>query len=339
MLHPLRRPRTIAFLAATLVIYSVAIALVANLPRWNQPGIVALALLVDLTVVVPLLFALLVRRSGGWTGVVPVFVVSLIGARLVLPESAATLLPALRLLALPAELATACYVLWRFRVVFSGLADGADPVSRLENAIKAAVPNPRLATLLAYEFSVLYYALFSWRRKPAIEPGLTFSYHRSGGYGAIVFALLIVSAIEIVGTHLLVAMLSSTAAWILTAIGLYAVLWIIGDYQALRLIPLRVGPNGIFIRLGLRWTIFLPREAIESMTPAPRPALPRRMPGHLSAALMTSPQWRITLREPIEARGPYGISRRVTIISLAADDRVGLRDALERFGSLSRPAA
>jgi hypothetical protein len=327
----------VTFAAAAAAIYGAAIGLVASLPRLRHPDVVATAVMVDVTVVVPLLFAVLVRRPGSWAGILPVFLVSLLGARLIVPASSRAVLPVLRLLAVPAELATVLLGVWRVRRMLNGLAAEGDVVARLERAFGAAVPYPRFARMLAYELSVIYYGLFSWRDRPAVGPGRTFSYHRAGGYGAIAFALLMVSACEIVGTHVMVSLASPAAAWLLTALGLYGVVWILGDCQALRLRPLMVGADGLVVRLGLRWSVSIPRDAIAEISPAPKPPRARRAPGHLHAALLSPPQWQVTLREPLVASGPYGITKRVTTVALAADDRAGLRQALLDCGLLSEP--
>jgi hypothetical protein len=327
----------LAFAALAATIYAVAIGLAASLPRLRHPDVVAAAMVADLTIVVPLLFAVMVRRRGSWAGVVPVFLLSLLGARLVMPGSARAALPVLRLLAVPAELATVAFVVWRVRGALGDLAAEGDLVARLQRALAAAVPNPRLAEMLAYEVAVLYYGLFSWRDRPASEPGRTFSYHRAGGYGAFVFALLVVSACEITGVHVAVSRASPAAAWLLTALGLYGVAWILGDYRAARLRPLLVGADGLVVRLGLRWSVTIPRDAIAAVAPAPKPPRARRAPGHLHAALMVPPQWEVALSEPLVAKGPYGITKRVTTVALAADDRAGLRRALVECGLLLEP--
>jgi hypothetical protein len=336
MLDALCKARVVAFLASVATIYSVAIGVVVILPRSRHPDVVATGVMLDLTVVVPLLFAMLVRRRGSWAGVVPVVLLSLLGARLVLPEAQRAALPLLRGLVVPAELAAVGLIAWRVRGAPGG-AGGGDVLERLEATFVAAWPNPRLARALAFELGVIYYGLFSWRSRPPAVLGRTFSYHRDGSYGAIIFALLMVSACEIVGTHAAVSRVSGTAAWILTAFGLYGVVWILGDYQAARLRPMTVGPDGLVVRLGLRWSIAIPPEAIAAIAPAPRPPRPRRAPGHLHAALLVPPQWEVVLRAPILAHGPYGITKRVATVALAADDREGLRRALLDCGLHSGP--
>jgi hypothetical protein len=70
----------------------------------------------------------------------------------------------------------------------SGLAGEADVVARLNNAISTAVANPRLAEVLAYELSVFYYGLFSWRDRPLlqalVECGPPFE-HGTGGTSGV----------------------------------------------------------------------------------------------------------------------------------------------------------
>ena len=335
MIHALRQPRVAAFAATVAVIYAVAIGLVAALPQLRHPDIVAAAVMTDLTIVVPLLYVALVPRPRRWAGVLPVFLASLVGAGLVLPVSTRAALPVLRMLALPAELAAVVLVIWRVRRGLNDLGSDGDVFGRFERAFAAAVPYPGVAKALAYEMAVLYYGLFSWRDRAAAGPGRSFAYHRAGGYGGLVFALLVVSACEIVGVHLAVSRASHAAAWLLTALGLYGVVWVLGDFQAARLRPLRVGPDGLRVCLGLRWSLEIPWEEIAAIEPAPKPPLSKRAQSHLHAALLTPPQWQIALRRPFVARGPYGITKAVTTVAVAADDRAALHRAFVEEGFLA----
>ena len=68
----------LSFGLALTVIYLAALFVAAEVPRFERPGLLAAALTVDLTVLVPLLYyGLLVRRKG-WPAlsVAPVFLLS-----------------------------------------------------------------------------------------------------------------------------------------------------------------------------------------------------------------------------------------------------------------------
>jgi hypothetical protein len=259
MLRTLGQTRVLLFLAVVVAVYCVALGTVASLPRLKHPNVVASAVFVDITIVVPLAFLLIVPRGRNrWRGLTLVFLASLAGAALVLPAQHRAALPLLRLLVVPAELAAVGLVLLGIRRGLSGAASRDDVIESLERSLSQSLSNPRFARAIAYEISVLYYGLVSWRQRVPIGAGRSFSYHRTGGYGAIVFLLIMVSAIEIVSVHLLVARASITAAWVLTGLGLYAVLWILGDFQAVRLRPLVVEDEVLRVRLGLRWSLDIP---------------------------------------------------------------------------------
>jgi hypothetical protein len=239
-----------------------------------------------------------------------------------------------RLLAAPAELGLVGYLLWRMRGYYRGLRAGGpgDVLERLHESFAAVLGSPRVAAVLSYEVGVLFYGLCCWRRRPEAGGGASFTYHREGGYGALVGALVMVCGIEVVVMHVLVTLWSATAAWLLTALGLYAVVWLLGDYQAARLRPLVVGEDALHVRLGLRWSLRVPYDRIVRVGPRGKEELGRRTPGYLHAALLVEPQIVLELGGTLRARGPYGVGKEVSRVGIAVDDVQGLRAALQARG-------
>jgi hypothetical protein len=172
----LRAVRVLLFAALTATVYATSLLVVARMPRVAHPELLAGAVLLDLAVVVPLVYYLLFLRGKVWpVGLVPVFLLSVVGASLVLPGDHRDLLPRARLLALPAELGLVAFLLWRVRRIFAGLGAGGaetDVLDRLHQSFSGALASPRLASVFAYELSVLYYGLLCWRR-PAGTPSPT----------------------------------------------------------------------------------------------------------------------------------------------------------------------
>ena len=114
------------------------------------------------------------------------------------------------------------------------------------------------------------------------------------------------------------------AAWILTGLSLYAWVWIIGDFHALRHRPVRISERTLHLRLGLRWTASIPLASILAV----RAPTDNEKPGgkeHLQALLIGAPNRRLELSEPVTAIGLYGFTRRVTTIDLQIDDLVAPR--------------
>jgi hypothetical protein len=332
MLLRLRAVPVLLFVATTATVYFVALLVVARMPRVAHPEVLAGAVLLDVVIVVPLVYFLLFLRGKKWpVGLVPVFLLSLVGASLVLPGDYRQLLPHVRLLALPVELALVGFLLWRVRRIFAGLGAGGaetDVLDRLYQSFCRVLPNLRLASVLAYELSVLYYGLLSWRRRPEAIAQNSFSYHRNSGYSTLILTLMFVSVVEIVGMHLVVRLWSGTVAWVLSALGAYAVLWMAGDYQAVRLRPVVATDDALLVRMGLRWSVSIPYTQIEQVQPFAREASSKRTPGYLHAALLTDPQVVLVLRGPVRARGPYGIEKEVQRVGLAVDEADRLRAVL-----------
>jgi hypothetical protein len=203
-----------------------------------------------------------------------------------------------------------------------------DAGERLRRAALAALPFRRVAEVVAYEMGLMHYALLGWRARPAEGPG-AFSYHRRGGYGGIVFALAAATAMETAAVHLLVAPQSPKAAWVATGLSLYALLWLVGDFQAVRLRPIVARDDALHLRMGLPWSADVPWTAVAGLHDA-RAAAP--MPRGRESVRMTAmgpPSAVLELRHPVEVRGPYGITRSVRHVGLAVDDAARFRAEVE----------
>jgi hypothetical protein len=134
--------------------------------------------------------------------------------------------------------------------------------------------------------------------------------------------------VEGVVVHLLAARWSEVAAWILSVLSVYGVIWMVGDLQAIRLRPTLVTPDALHVRVGVRWNVTLPWSEIESIEPRGRAPFPHRAPGHLRATPMGEPTFIVTLRRPTRVAGPYGITKTVTRIGIAVDDAQGFAGAV-----------
>lgn len=323
------RPPLIAFALLATGIYAAAVAAVRTRSAWEHPDVVRAGLLLDLLVVVPLAYWLLPVRRGGLPPrtLVTVFLLSLAGAALVLPEQRAILLRSKELLAIPLEIGLVTWIAvrvvrWARR---AGKAETEDVLERLRAVGREILPLGRAADAISFEMAVLYYSLLSWRSHPRVPPaGEVFSCHRKSGYGAIVFALLIITAAEAIPLHILVSRWSPAAAWILTALSAYGMLWFVGDWRAARLRPIVLEEDTLWIRTGLRWSVRVPRAQIAAV----HAKQPRGADACLRAAFPNGPALWIELAEPATAQGPYGIERQVRWIKLGVDEPRNLLTAL-----------
>lgn len=326
----------LSFALALAAVYTTAFWITSILAQTPAPATVATALTLDLTLGVPLLYYLLLVRRKGWPvlTVVPVFLLSLLAASALIPAEHQALLHVLRYLVAPLEvglLGAVGYIVVRTARRFRRSPAEADVLARLQASLRATIPVRRVAEILAFEIALIYYACFSWRAPSESSPRHAFSYHRRSGYGAVVGGILFVLLLETIALHVLLHLWSPPLAWILTGLSLYGVLWMVGDFQAVRQRPLIVADDTLHVRTGLRWTVDIPFEAVAWIRTA-KHAPHRDTPGYLDASLLRRPTHWIALKQPLGASGLYGLRRDVTLIGLAPDDPDAFEAALaERF--------
>lgn len=254
----------------------------------------------------------------------PFFLASIAVAWVVLPDGRRGALEAFEWLAIPVELlllATIVVRARRARRAFRG-AEAPDLRERVRIAAAEVAPG-RVAEILAYEVAMLWHAFA--RRLPPVEPGageVVLTSHRRAAYGTLVAAFLIIVAVETAAVHFLVQMWSPLAAWGLTALSVYAAIWLVGDWRAIRARPSVLGPDRLRLRLGLRWEVDVPRAAIEAVEPG--------LSGETDLGLVLPASKGATLRltEPVEVLGPYGIRRRARTIAVTLDEPRLLEEAL-----------
>jgi hypothetical protein len=320
------------FVAPLLAAYAAAFFIVEVLPRVDAPAAVAAGLTLDLVVLVPGLYYVVLVRGRGWPAVTlaPVFLLSFAGASLLLPPDHHALLNVVGY-ALPAvELGLIGYIGYKaWRVVLAkreARAAGADFYDRVRETLRGAFDVPAVSGALAYEISLFHYA-FSLRRADA--PAHGFAYHRRSGYGAVVAAVLMAAALELVAVHFLLRLWSDTAVLVHVVLSLYGVVWLVGDYRAMRRRPHELRDTGLRVRYGIRWDLEATWDqvALVRRTQRTPPA-----DGYLSAVPLGSPRYVVELRSPVEATGPYGIKRTVCRVGLVVDEMEAFEERLQGLG-------
>lgn len=316
--------------------YLISFVILDNLPTLHHPEVLTTATTLDLVVTIPLLYYLLLVRRKGFPviSVAPVFLASLFAASFILPADHQSTLHLLQLLIAPIELLLLGYVgvrVWRTTQHYRQHAEDADSdfYDRLLESLQSSLEVKAVAYILASEIGLLYYALFTWRQK-ALPKHNAFTYHLKSGYPSLVTGILVALLMEVFAMHVLLHLWSPTLAWVVTALTLYSGLWLLGDAQAARLRPIVVEKEALSIRIGLRWTIWVPFDVIAAVHPIGSATPSKKSNGYLEAVLLGKPQYLISLNEPVVARGLYGRTKHITTIGLAIDDAVSFESVLKR---------
>lgn len=316
MTRALRNP------ASLVVLFAVAYAIFATLlirthAYARNPDVVAWGITFDLVITVPAAWWLLVVRRGHArpATLIPLFALCSLAAARIIPAQQHAFIDQLRWVAAPLDVVTVALVARR-------LARGASAGDSLVLRVTAA------------EVKTIYYALFAWRKKT--PPGFTF--HARSGWGAVLAALLLVLGAESIGLHLFIAQYSVRAAWIVTALDVYGILWLLGDYNALRLRTTTIDAEAVHVRFGMRWSATIARANVAAVV-VPRGDSEWRRRDVMKLAVLDEPLFVVRLHEPVVATGIAGIQRRVTALAVRPDEPEAFLAALTGVTPAASPAA
>lgn len=314
--------RALLFAGLAIGIYAVALAIVRTVPALDDPELLSAAVTLDLVALVPAIYYLLLVRSriAPAVSLLPVILLSFAVASRVIPEQHQTLLHVLSGVLPLAELALGGWVglrIWRLTRSL-GAEGGVDVHSRLQQQLRQLLGSRFVAELLAYELSIVYYL---FRPTKAVTVGeMDFSHHRKGGYGPVLAVLLMVGGVELFGIHLLLQRWSTTAAVLHILLSLYGMIWLVGDFRALRARPHRLTETHLEVRTGLRWSMDIPWARVVSVRRAWGPT-GQETEGYRALVPLASIDYLVTLDSEMEALGPYGIRKPVQRIGIQIDDK------------------
>ena len=327
------------FTLAAMVVVGVCIGMTRTALFAGNPDIAYFGITFDLCITVPVLYWLVVVRPGRAPAMtlVPVFILSIIFARLVVPIAHRDFLGDLMLLQVPVELALAGVITKRALDVRRRSVFGEDIVDNIALATTAMLGASRAARFVATEVAAVYLGFFGWRLpEPENRAVAATTFHRRTGWGSIVFCLIVVIAAEAIAVHLFVQRWSPGLAWFVSGLDVWGAIWLIGDYQAFRLRRLVVTDNTVELKFGFRWAATIPFALIEAVEPlsAQEDTGLRRARHYLRCSILEEPQYIIRLREPLKATGMAGFTREVTAIGLRVDDEAVI-DAMVRRAAIA----
>ncbi len=315
--------RSSHFVIAAITLCAVEIAIVNSL-YWHYsgqlPDLASLAVTTDLVVGIPVLYYLLVVRRNKFPiiALLPVLLSAGLITSLILPPTSQLYLewvkyavPDLLLLLMAAE------VLESFRTM---RRDSIYAMDALELSLRKLFGSTPLTLYVATELSAWYYVLAGWFvRWSSPLPGLIpFSYHKKTLYPMLLTALSFVALVESVALHLIIQHWNVTAAWIVSALNVYTMIWVFADFNAIRLNPIVLDSHTLHIRQGLRWRGSVSLLDISEVRPIKH--ADKEQTGYISLALSTDARLVVSLTKSIILTGFLGRQKQVSSIGLALDD-------------------
>jgi hypothetical protein len=147
--------------------------------------------------------------------------------------------------------------------------------------------------------------------------------YRSARSGGLLAGIILVLVSEGIGLHLWLYSKKPWLAWILSAMTLSAMWWLVMDYRALGSGAVTVDENAVHLGVGRRYSFEIPATAIASaVSPSwrdlPEPGMPAAA-DYVNLTKQAQPNVLLTLRGPMEVRAP-GRKRTVSRVAIHLDD-------------------
>ncbi|MBN9382816.1 MAG: hypothetical protein J0H74_18770 [Chitinophagaceae bacterium] len=297
----------LVFITCTIIVFSPLFAL--NISR------ISTAVALDLTVTAPLLYFLVIRKTGmSRVSVIRVFTVGALAAGLLLGHRN-PLLHGIRTWISPVvETVVIAAVVWKIRQVRRQTKGGAsDVLTQARYVMSAVAGNQRVGDILGSEIAVFYYAFAARRTKDG------FSYARASGALPVLGVFMMAMIAEGVGLHFLIAHWSPMTAWILTGLSMYTLLQLYAHMRAMKARPIRVVDGMLYLRNGLAADVCVRIDDIEEVTLTTRTV---RGDGVLKLALfgvLEGHTMCIRLRQPMTVVRMFGIRRNARVLLFAVD--------------------
>lgn len=173
------------------------------------------------------------------------------------------------------------------------------------------------------ELSVFYYSIIGWFKKPIVmEDENAYTYHKTSQLKMLVIIFSILIILEGTFFHILIQLWSNIAAWIVTVLNIYGLLYIIGLYNSVRSLPHIITSNKVIIRFGYQSSIELDISNIQDIkTAKEQSGIGEKKPkdAYYSMLNMDSPQYEIFLKEPVLMQSSYGRKKYVKRVVFRTD--------------------
>ncbi|MGM8215828.1 beta-carotene 15,15'-monooxygenase [Bacillaceae bacterium W0354] len=241
-------------LSCNFILYHTAFGL--DVIPANPKGVV-IGSIIDLAIISPTLFLAWLRKWN-WKYIVSAIATGLILVRFLIPMNYLEPFEAITWVGFIAEGMLLMFELAVVVTLFVYIPNITRVVKQsslpvlfsFHHAVEEKIKSLPIIHAICSEMLVFYYAFASWRKQ--IQPkSNTFTLHQKSSYIAVHVMLIHAIIIETIGIHWWLHDQYPIASIILLILNIYGVIFLIGDIQAVRLTPILVTDEKLYISLGL----------------------------------------------------------------------------------------
>ncbi|OZU89589.1 beta-carotene 15,15'-monooxygenase [Virgibacillus indicus] len=301
----------------------------------NTNGVVAGSIF-DLAIVSPILFIAWSRKRN-WKYIAVTIAMGLILARFLIPMNFLAPFEAVTWIGFAVEglliLLEILLLVTLFKylpgIIRSVKQNSLPVIFSFPKAVHGKVSDAPIIRIICSEILVLYYAFASFRKRPMLNDD-TYTLHKKSSLIALQLMLIHAIIFETIGIHWWLHDKSIILSVILLILNIYSVILLIADVQAVRLNPLQVTDERMYISLGLMKRMEIRWSDIEEVIDEPK-MLQKKLSKDTIEFIARDfeevhPDVILKLKYPVEATLFMGIKKQYNQVSIRVDDAERFRD-------------
>lgn len=182
------------------------------------------------------------------------------------------------------------------------------------------VKNSSVINVLCSESLVFYYALFSWKKAPT--EGLTL--HKKSMFIPIMVMVIHAAIIETLAFHFILHSISMLLSIILLILNIYSVFFLIAAIQSIRLTPIHIEHNAMYISFGILKRVKVKFQDIEQVIDK-KEILENKLSKDTIDFIAkdigsNNPDVILKMKQPIKAMLFMGMQKNYSNVAIKADD-------------------
>lgn len=309
-----------------------ALVFIMKIPMLKSNEILQLAVSIDLLLVVPFIYYLLIRKSKiPKTTVIPLMILGLILGMHFLPPESQTYLTLFKTWVLPfVEISVLTYVLIRVNSAIKKLKHSTAKTPDFYTALKhtsAEILPQNLVLPFATEIAVFYYAFLNWKTT-ILQPN-EFSHHKNSGAPALFIVFILIIGVETFALHYLLIRWSEKAAWILTILSIYTAIQVIGFAKSLSKRPISINESSLTLKYGILNEVQINFDQIDSIELSSNELESHKLTKTLSPlGDLESHNVIMRLKTVHKLNGLYGFTKEFKVLAFHVDDVKGFMEGI-----------
>lgn len=322
-------------LSIPFLIISSLILLIKSSFFYENPQVLSNAITIDLLLVVPFLYFLIIRKRGiPKITVVTIFILGMVLLSYFIPEEHQQFLNNVKTYFLPflelGILSLVIYKVVQLTKAYKREGTKKDFHSALQEAGAKVLPE-KLSTILVTEVSAVYYGFLQWKFKKLAEN--EFSYHKKNALISILAGFTMIIIAETIGFHAWLVKWNPIVGWIISLLSGYTALQFFALLKSIPMRPITIDPKEqlLHLKYGYFTDLSIPLNSIEKVEfytkdlPEDKSITTFSPLGGIGEHNMI-----LYLKEEIQFSGMYGIKRKAKSLAIFIDDVERFKNYFEK---------